>query len=152
MITGGLGGLGLLFAKWMVDQGARNIVLTSRSGRVPDSAEAILETLRGDGASIDVVAAEHDTLSRVEVDGTDPGCIPGPRARVHLVGALSDGNTRHGSIRQDTGNGNYGSGPLGAENLKDEEHRVGWPPRTGPIGRRWNVEPGGDPSSDFLTF
>ena len=32
VITGGLGGFGLELAHWLVDRGARNIVLTSRRG------------------------------------------------------------------------------------------------------------------------
>lgn len=32
LVTGGLGGLGLQLAKWLVDQGARHLVLTSRTG------------------------------------------------------------------------------------------------------------------------
>ena len=31
-ITGGLGGIGLEVARWLIERGARNIVLTSRSG------------------------------------------------------------------------------------------------------------------------
>ncbi|MBL0287785.1 MAG: KR domain-containing protein [Bacteroidetes bacterium] len=32
LITGGTSGLGLLYAKWMVQSGARKIALVSRSG------------------------------------------------------------------------------------------------------------------------
>lgn len=32
IITGGLGGFGLELAQWLVDRGARSLILTSRSG------------------------------------------------------------------------------------------------------------------------
>lgn len=38
-ITGGTGGLGLLFAAWMSQGGARDIVLLGRSGRGANPAE-----------------------------------------------------------------------------------------------------------------
>ncbi|CEL92229.1 unnamed protein product, partial [Vitrella brassicaformis CCMP3155] len=39
VITGGLGGLGLLVADWLVDEGAKHIVLLSRRGKPPPSIE-----------------------------------------------------------------------------------------------------------------
>ena len=32
IITGGLGGFGLQLAQWLIDRGARTLILTSRSG------------------------------------------------------------------------------------------------------------------------
>ncbi|KAJ5659894.1 polyketide synthase [Penicillium longicatenatum] len=47
VISGGLGGLGRLFARWMVDRGARNLILLSRSGlQIPASYEFIHELQR----------------------------------------------------------------------------------------------------------
>lgn len=37
LITGGLGALGLVVARWMIDKGARNLVLTSRRGITNDT-------------------------------------------------------------------------------------------------------------------
>lgn len=40
LISGGTGGLGRALAAWLIKQGAKNIVLTSRSGKIIDSADA----------------------------------------------------------------------------------------------------------------
>ena len=46
IIAGGLGGLGRVTARWMVDRGARNIILLSRSGPRTDDAVALVKELR----------------------------------------------------------------------------------------------------------
>jgi NAD(P)-dependent dehydrogenase (short-subunit alcohol dehydrogenase family) len=44
IVVGGLGGLGLVMARWLVSRGARNLVLLSRSGpRTSEAKEAIAE-------------------------------------------------------------------------------------------------------------
>ncbi len=49
LVTGGLGGLGLLCARWLVQQGARSIVLTGR--RAPsETAQAVIASLEAEGA------------------------------------------------------------------------------------------------------
>ncbi|MDC3955567.1 type I polyketide synthase [Polyangium jinanense] len=65
VITGGLGGLGLSLAQWMVDKGARHIVLVGRRG--PDErAAAAIEAMNKTGANIRTVAA--DVSRREDVD------------------------------------------------------------------------------------
>ena len=39
VITGGTGGLGLLFASWMVHSGTQNVILLGRSGRLAKAAD-----------------------------------------------------------------------------------------------------------------
>jgi myxalamid-type polyketide synthase MxaB len=51
LITGGLGGLGLLVAQWLVERGAKHLVLLSRSGLNPSASEQ-LERLEQAGACI----------------------------------------------------------------------------------------------------
>lgn len=41
VITGGSGGLGLLFASWMVQSGAHCVILLGRSGRVAAAADLL---------------------------------------------------------------------------------------------------------------
>jgi NAD(P)-dependent dehydrogenase (short-subunit alcohol dehydrogenase family) len=44
IVVGGLGGLGLVMARWLVSRGARNLVLLSRSGpKTSEAKEAIAE-------------------------------------------------------------------------------------------------------------
>ena len=56
VITGGSGGLGLLFAGWMVQCGARCVVLLGRSGRV--AAAADLHALAAGPARVVVLRAD----------------------------------------------------------------------------------------------
>jgi acyl transferase domain-containing protein/acyl carrier protein len=88
LITGGTGGLGLAIARWMVDQGARHLVLVSRRG-AGDAAS--VEELRARGAQVRVLAgdvARADDVSRIvaEIDAT----MPPLRGVVHAAGILDD--------------------------------------------------------------
>ncbi|WBB95638.1 MULTISPECIES: type I polyketide synthase [unclassified Solwaraspora] len=57
VITGGLGGLGLVTGRRLVEGGARQLVLVSRSGRATPEAESILAELRAQ-AEVTVLAAD----------------------------------------------------------------------------------------------
>ena len=58
LITGGLGSIGLQLATWLVEKGARHLLLTGRRGlETPGAAEAI-EALRARGAEIRVAAVD----------------------------------------------------------------------------------------------
>ena len=65
LVTGGLGGLGLTLAEWMVERGARNLVLVGRSGATSAAAKEALAAMQARGASIVVVKA--DVGSEVDV-------------------------------------------------------------------------------------
>lgn len=57
LITGGLGGVGLRTAQWMIEQGARHLVLMGRRG--PSSeAQATLQIMRGTGATVNLIQAD----------------------------------------------------------------------------------------------
>ncbi len=71
LITGGLGGVGLRTAQWMVERGARHLVLMGRRG-VPEEAEATLQAMRETGASVcvlkgDVAQEEHLENALVQI-------------------------------------------------------------------------------------
>lgn len=91
-ITGGLGGLGRIFAEWLITKGVRKLVLTGRRSEPDHGANAWLETLRADGADVlyrpcDVsdIAEAESMASRIEQDhGTLKGII-------HAAGVLDDG-------------------------------------------------------------
>ncbi|MGW1914653.1 SDR family oxidoreductase [Streptomyces sp. NPDC002076] len=57
LVTGGLGGLGLVTARKLAALGARHLTLVSRSGRATEEASALLADLAAD-AEIDVVRAD----------------------------------------------------------------------------------------------
>ncbi|MEU1406076.1 SDR family oxidoreductase [Streptomyces sp. NPDC005728] len=62
LVTGGLGGLGLVTARKLVALGARHLTLVSRSGRAAEEASPVLADLAAD-AELDVVRAD---ISRAE--------------------------------------------------------------------------------------
>ncbi|WP_437568146.1 SDR family NAD(P)-dependent oxidoreductase [Sorangium sp. So ce542] len=64
LIVGGLGGLGLSLARWMVDRGARHLVLAGRSGP-SDEARSAIDALEARGAR--VIAAQADASRREQV-------------------------------------------------------------------------------------
>ncbi|WP_016953772.1 type I polyketide synthase [Anabaena sp. PCC 7108] len=91
LITGGLGGLGLLVAQWLVERGAKHLVLLSRSGLNP-SVSNRLEKLEQAGACIKVVQADVSDSKQLnrgwsEIERT----LPPLRGIIHAAGVLDDG-------------------------------------------------------------
>jgi len=58
MIVGGFGGFGLETARWLVGNGARNLVITSRRGAVGDDAKAAIAELEAAGVTIKAAACD----------------------------------------------------------------------------------------------
>ncbi|HEY5743578.1 MAG TPA: SDR family NAD(P)-dependent oxidoreductase, partial [Terrimicrobiaceae bacterium] len=65
LITGGLGGFGKVLAQWLVDCGARHLVLTGRSSTMTPEAENFVETLRA--REVEVRIAQADVGSAQDV-------------------------------------------------------------------------------------
>jgi len=91
LITGGLGGLGLSVAQWMVHQGARHVVLMGRSGASASAQEAV-NALRETGAQVVVAKADVAQVQPVasvlaEIEQT----MPPLRGIVHAAAVLDDG-------------------------------------------------------------
>ncbi|NYH78255.1 phthiocerol/phenolphthiocerol synthesis type-I polyketide synthase D [Actinopolyspora biskrensis] len=90
VITGGLGGLGLTFAHWLVDRGARRVVLNGR-GRPSPAAERQIELLRDKGAETAVVhgdIAEPGVAERLVTAATEGSTAL--RGVLHAAGVLAD--------------------------------------------------------------
>ncbi|MFQ5794227.1 MAG: type I polyketide synthase [Candidatus Bipolaricaulia bacterium] len=90
LITGGLGGLGLLIAQWMARQGAGHLILTGRSG-ASEAAEEVLEAMRQAGAQVHVIKADVSQGEQVahllsEIDRS----MPPLRGIVHAAGVLDN--------------------------------------------------------------
>ena len=85
LITGGLGGLGLHVARWLVSKGARHLVLVNRRGTAtPGSAEAV-GGLQQQGATVEVMSADvacEDDIKRV-LAGFDTSKL---RGVIHAAG------------------------------------------------------------------
>ena len=58
LITGAFGGYGKVLAQWLVNCGARHLVLTSRSGASTPEAEKFVESMRERGVEVRVVPAD----------------------------------------------------------------------------------------------
>jgi acyl transferase domain-containing protein/acyl carrier protein len=91
LITGGLGGLGLTVAQWMVQQGVRHLVLAGRSGASAEAQQAV-EAMEKAGAQIVVVGVDvvrEDRVANVlaEIERT----LPPLRGVIHAAGILDDG-------------------------------------------------------------
>ena len=95
LITGGLGGLGRAVATWLVEQGARHLVLMGRSAPSA-SAQQTLDALRKAGAHVVVargdVARADDVASVIESIRMS---MPPLRGVVHAAGVLDDGIVAH---------------------------------------------------------
>ena len=91
LITGGLGGLGLITARWLVERGAQHLVLMGRGEPSPAAHQtltrllergAAIETWQGDVSQIDEV---RRVLAHIDRHG------PPLRGIIHAAGALDDG-------------------------------------------------------------
>ncbi len=91
LVTGGLGGLGLQFAAWLVEGGARRIALVGRGAASPQ-AERLIEALRARGARVLVHAADIAQRESVRALLARIDAELGPLAGVvHAAGVLEDG-------------------------------------------------------------
>lgn len=66
VISGGMGALGLEMAGWLCEQGARHILLLSRSGKPTDSALSAIHRLSQQGCQCDVMRC--DIISTTDVE------------------------------------------------------------------------------------
>lgn len=90
MITGGLGGLGLKLAGWMVARGARHLALVGRSGPSRSALEAV-KGLEASGAEVRVIAADVSEPEQVErVLSEIESAMPALKGIVHAAGVIDD--------------------------------------------------------------
>jgi NAD(P)-dependent dehydrogenase (short-subunit alcohol dehydrogenase family)/ubiquinone/menaquinone biosynthesis C-methylase UbiE/acyl carrier protein len=95
LITGGLSGLGLRIAQWMVDLGARNLILIGR--RAPSEiAQAAIEQMSAVGAN--VLVRQTDVSNQAELTDVIHQMrkkLPPLRGVFHAAGVLEDGVLAH---------------------------------------------------------
>ena len=91
LVTGGTAGFGLETARWLVDNGARSLVLAARSRTLTAEAEATLGSLRSGGAAVVVVSADVATRAgvRAALAAVERSGWP-LRGIVHAAGTIDD--------------------------------------------------------------
>jgi acyl transferase domain-containing protein/NADPH:quinone reductase-like Zn-dependent oxidoreductase/short-subunit dehydrogenase len=90
LITGGMGALGLWVAEWLIDQGARHLILIGRQGAGPAVAERIA-SLRSRGAVVYVLAVDLADEAALRAALADVrGTAPSIRGVVHAAGIVED--------------------------------------------------------------
>ncbi len=92
LITGGTGGLGLQVASWLVQQGARHLVLASRRGKLPDAAQHTVAQWRDLGVELIIASADvasQPDAARLLADIRRQ--MPPLAGIVHTAGIRADG-------------------------------------------------------------
>jgi NAD(P)-dependent dehydrogenase (short-subunit alcohol dehydrogenase family)/acyl carrier protein len=92
LVTGGFGGFGLQMAAWMIERGARHLVLVGRKGAHTPEAQSAVEQLVGMGANVVPYAADVSDKNAVQrmiqhVEQT----MPPLRGVFHAAAVLDDG-------------------------------------------------------------
>lgn len=91
LITGGLGGLGLVTARWLVERGARHLVLASRKAPTDEVCQKIDE-LQKSGAEIVTVQGDVGQMNDVaRILQVAAAQMPPLRGILHEAGILDDG-------------------------------------------------------------
>jgi len=98
LITGGLGGLGLVIAQWLVEQGATELLLLSRrslEARSPEAQSQVraqLQRLEAQGAKVHIQQVDvTDTLQLAAAFAKQRQSLPPLRGVIHAAGRLDDG-------------------------------------------------------------
>jgi acyl transferase domain-containing protein/surfactin synthase thioesterase subunit len=90
LITGGLGGIGLRAAHWMVERGARYLVLLGRRG-ASEQAQATVRALERAGARVQLVQADvSDMEAMARVFEELASAAPPLRGILHAAGVASE--------------------------------------------------------------
>ena len=101
LVTGGLSGFGLKTACWLVDKGARSLVLISRSAKIDEDSKLIIEDLKNKGVRIYTRACDvtdRSALSNLITEIQKE--IPPLKGLVHAAMVLEDGLIRNMSQQQ----------------------------------------------------
>lgn len=94
LVTGGNSGIGLRIAAWMVEKGARYLVLLSRSGPKTAEDHEIIENLKVQGASLQIVKCDVGDQAAVARAVAGPDGFPTLTGVIHCAGILDDGMIR----------------------------------------------------------
>ncbi|KAF9873041.1 putative polyketide synthase [Colletotrichum karsti] len=91
LIVGGSGGLGLCVARWMIQNGARYIVLLSRSGGTNDKVRELMNETKSQGVSVIVKSCDVSNETEVQQVMLELAkTLPPIRGVVHAAMVLRD--------------------------------------------------------------
>lgn len=91
LLTGGTGGLGQRVARWLVEKGARHLVLTSRGGGGAE-LKSLLDTFTACSVRVEVISSDVGNASSLaQVLACIGKNMPPLKGIVHAAGALDDG-------------------------------------------------------------
>jgi len=91
LVTGGLSGFGLATAEWLVQEGARTVVLGSRRGTIDGDAAPAVRRMREQGATVKAVTLDVSARTSVEAVLADIHARLAPLAGVvHSAAVLED--------------------------------------------------------------
>jgi acyl transferase domain-containing protein/phospholipid N-methyltransferase/acyl carrier protein len=97
LITGGLGGLGLEIARWLVGQGARNIALLGRNSPSAASTD-VMEVLKTAGARVCTLQANVSDAEAMRDAFRGLQSWPDLRGVIHAAGLPAAGSLEHLSL------------------------------------------------------
>ncbi len=87
LVTGGLRGLGLVTASWLIEQGARHLILTGRSA---PSATTLAQIRAWRDAGVTVDVAQADVANRAQMAALIVPIASTLRGVIHSAGTLND--------------------------------------------------------------
>jgi acyl transferase domain-containing protein/NADPH:quinone reductase-like Zn-dependent oxidoreductase/short-subunit dehydrogenase/acyl carrier protein len=92
LVVGGLGGFGLKTAEWLVERGARYLVLVGRSGAASDEAKESVRRLEQMGATVRVAACDvAETADVANLISDVARTMPPLKGVIHAAMVLDDG-------------------------------------------------------------
>ncbi len=101
LVTGGLSGFGLKTACWLVDKGARSLVLISRSAKISEDSQKIIDELKRKGVAIYTYACDvTNKVALQKLIAVIQRDIPPLKGLVHAAMVLDDGLIRNMTQQQ----------------------------------------------------
>ena len=101
LVTGGLNGFGLRTAQWLVEKGAKNLVLLSRSGITTDDNQAILSAMTKQGVNLYTKACDvSDRKALKAVLKVIKTSMPPLKGVIHAAAVIEDSLVRNSTAAQ----------------------------------------------------
>ena len=101
LVTGGMSGFGLRTASWLVERGAKSLVLISRSAKITGDSKKIIDELKDQGVKIYIRACDVSDKSALSALIAEiQQVLPPLKGIVHAAMVLEDGLIRNMTQQQ----------------------------------------------------